>query len=350
MRVLVVGSGGREHALAWKLAQSPGSQRSTLRPGTRHRAPRGVPSSAPRMRRACSRCATTLGVDLVVIGPEAPLVAGVADTLRHGGIAVFGPSARGRADRRLEDLREGGHGGRRRPDAGQARRARPPCVVKADGLAAGKGVFVCHTEAEVQAGTERGRRTRRRAGDRGAARGPGGLAVRAHATAATRCRLRRRRTSSGSATATRARTPAAWARTRPSLARRAAEVESSSRRSTGPCSRELARRGTPFRAALRRADADRRRAARARVQLPLRGSRDAIDPPAARGRPARGARRRPPEARSTRSSRSAPRRGRHGRARGRRLPRAQRRAGRRSRGSRTPRRRAGSSSMPGPRA
>ena len=94
MRVLLVGSGGREHALAWKLAQS--SLLTDL-----HAAP-GSPGIA-----ALGEChpiraedgegllalANALDADLVVVGPEAPLVAGVADLLRHAGIAVFGPSA-----------------------------------------------------------------------------------------------------------------------------------------------------------------------------------------------------------------------------------------------------------------
>src|SRR5262249_12731577 len=86
---------------------------------------------------------------LVVIGPEAPLVAGVADELRHAGIAVFGPSA---SAARIEgsktfakDVLEAAGV----PTAATLTDARPPCVVKADGLAAGKGVFVCRTDGEV---------------------------------------------------------------------------------------------------------------------------------------------------------------------------------------------------------
>ncbi len=88
----------------------------------------------------------------------------------------------------------------------------------------------------------------------------------------------------------RARTPAAWARTRPSRAAARTRSRSSSTASTGPSLAELAARGTPVRRPpLRRADADRRRPARARVQLPLRRPGDAVDPAAARGRPARRA-------------------------------------------------------------
>jgi phosphoribosylamine--glycine ligase len=93
-----------------------------------------------------------LGVDLVVVGPEAPLVAGLADELRHRGVAVFGPNA---AAARIEgskafskELMDAAG----IPTARSLAVARAPCVVKADGLAAGKGVWVCHTRAELDAG------------------------------------------------------------------------------------------------------------------------------------------------------------------------------------------------------
>jgi phosphoribosylamine---glycine ligase len=93
--------------------------------------------------------AHSLELDLVVIGPEAPLVAGVADALRLGGVAVFGPSAaaaRIEGSKRFakEVLEAAGV-----PAAESLAVARPPCVVKADGLAAGKGVFVCRTQQEL---------------------------------------------------------------------------------------------------------------------------------------------------------------------------------------------------------
>jgi phosphoribosylamine--glycine ligase len=145
---LVVGSGGREHALAW-----------ALRGSEVHAAP-GNPGIA-----ALGEChpvraddgegllslARTLDVDLAVIGPEAPLVAGVADTLRTGGVAVFGPSAaaariEGSKTFAKEILEAAGV-----PAARPLDEPRAPCVVKADGLAAGKGVWVCRTQAEVDA-------------------------------------------------------------------------------------------------------------------------------------------------------------------------------------------------------
>jgi phosphoribosylamine--glycine ligase len=96
--------------------------------------------------------ARALEIDLAVIGPEVPLVAGVADHLRHAGVAAFGPSAaaariEGSKSFAKEVLVAAGV-----PTAAQLPIARPPCVIKADGLAGGKGVFVCHTEDEVSAG------------------------------------------------------------------------------------------------------------------------------------------------------------------------------------------------------
>ncbi len=153
MRVLVVGSGGREHALAWKLAQSPRLAALHAAPGNPGIARLGEchPVRAEDAEGLLDLC-HTLGVDLVVVGPEVPLVAGVADTLRHAGIGVFGPSAaaariEGSKTFAKEVMEAAGV-----PIPARLKAARPPCVVKADGLAAGKGVFVCRTEAEVEAG------------------------------------------------------------------------------------------------------------------------------------------------------------------------------------------------------
>jgi phosphoribosylamine--glycine ligase len=94
VRALVVGTGGREHALARALSLDPGVTEVHAAPGNPGMAAVATlhdvdPMSGP----AVAALATSLGVDLVVVGPEAPLVAGVADAVRAAGIAVFGPSA-----------------------------------------------------------------------------------------------------------------------------------------------------------------------------------------------------------------------------------------------------------------
>ena len=152
MKVLVVGSGAREHALAWRLTQSPALTELHAAPGNPGIASLGRchPVRADDGDGLLS-LALTVEADLAVIGPEAPLVAGVADLLRQNGVAVFGPSA---SAARIEGskafakdvLRAAGV-----PTAETMSVARAPCVIKADGLASGKGVFVCHTPEEVDA-------------------------------------------------------------------------------------------------------------------------------------------------------------------------------------------------------
>jgi len=151
--VLIVGSGGREHALAWRLAQSDRLTELHAAPGNPGIAGLGTchPVRAEDGE-GLLELAQALGIDLAVIGPEAPLVAGVADRLRHGGIPVFGPSAaaariEGSKTFAKEILEAAGV-----PTARTLEIPAAPCVVKADGLAAGKGVFVCRTEQEVQTG------------------------------------------------------------------------------------------------------------------------------------------------------------------------------------------------------
>ncbi len=153
VKVLIVGSGGREHALAWKLGRSPALDELHAAPGNPGIARLGTchPVRAEDGEGLLSLC-RELGIDLVVVGPEAPLVGGLVDILRRGGVAAFGPT---RAAARIEgskafakDVLEAAGV----PTAKRLSVARPPCVVKADGLAAGKGVFVCRTQLELEAG------------------------------------------------------------------------------------------------------------------------------------------------------------------------------------------------------
>jgi phosphoribosylamine---glycine ligase len=150
MKVLLVGSGGREHALAWKLSRSAGLEELHAAPGNPGIAALGHchPVRAEDGEGLLG-LASALDADLVVVGPEAPLVAGVADELRHLGVAVFGPSA---AAARIEGSKSFAKDVMRAagvPAAATLSVARPPCVIKADGLAAGKGVFVCRTQDEL---------------------------------------------------------------------------------------------------------------------------------------------------------------------------------------------------------
>jgi len=152
VKVLIVGSGGREHALAWKLDRSPAVEQLHAAPGNPGIAALGEchPVRAEDGEGLLSLC-RELGVDLVVVGPEAPLVVGLVDTLRRGGVAAFGPTL---AAARIEGSKTFAKDVLEAAAVPTARRlsvARPPCVVKADGLAAGKGVFVCHTQGELDA-------------------------------------------------------------------------------------------------------------------------------------------------------------------------------------------------------
>ena len=165
MKILVVGSGGREHAIVWKLKQSPLVEQVWCAPGNAGTAldAENVPIPADDVPRLL-RFARERSIDLTVVGPEAPLVAGLADEFRRNGFAVFGPSA---AAARLEGSKVFTKKLLRRasiPTADFAVFTRyadaeryieegpeQPLVVKADGLAAGKGVYVCATRAEAKA-------------------------------------------------------------------------------------------------------------------------------------------------------------------------------------------------------
>jgi phosphoribosylamine--glycine ligase len=157
VRVLLLGAGGREHALAWKLRRSASVERVLAAPGSDGMAREAecFPAVSAADADAVVALARRERVDLVVVGPEDPLAAGIADRLRAEGIATFGPSA---AAARLESSKAFAKEFMRRhgiPTAGHAvfdelaaarahvRALGGPCVVKADGLAAGKGVAVC---------------------------------------------------------------------------------------------------------------------------------------------------------------------------------------------------------------
>ena len=163
MRVLLIGAGGREHALAWKLSQSP-------RLGELHAAP-GNPGIAQLATvhdvhtgdlEGLTALAQRLAADLVVVGPEAPLVDGLADRLAEAGIPAFGPTAgaaqlEGSKAFAKSVMDAAGVPTARfavcdTPAAAQAAIAEAggEVVIKADGLAAGKGVFVCSTASEAE--------------------------------------------------------------------------------------------------------------------------------------------------------------------------------------------------------
>ncbi|MCG8442425.1 MAG: phosphoribosylamine--glycine ligase [Caulobacterales bacterium] len=166
MKILLVGGGGREHALAWKIAQSPLLERLLCVPGNPGTAdlPRTENRPAPDGGVAgLTALARAEAVDLVVVGPEQPLADGLADALREAGVAVFGPS---RAAARLEtskafakrfmqrcDAPTGAFDVFDAPEPAKAFLARlePPYVLKADGLAAGKGVTIHQTRADAEA-------------------------------------------------------------------------------------------------------------------------------------------------------------------------------------------------------
>ncbi len=159
MKVLVVGGGGREHALTWKIAQSPLVKRIYCAPGNAGMAALAecVSIKAEDVE-ALAAFAAEKKVDLTVVGPEAPLVAGIADAFRRRGLAVFGPDREAAQMEGSKDfakrlmLEAGVPTGKAEvfTDIEEAKACiaggKPPFVVKADGLAAGKGVVIAQDD------------------------------------------------------------------------------------------------------------------------------------------------------------------------------------------------------------
>jgi phosphoribosylamine--glycine ligase len=167
MKVLVIGNGGREHALAWKLAQSPETERVFVAPGNGGTALDQALVNVP-ITDLVELVAWARGqsIDLVVVGPEAPLAAGVVDLFRDAQIPVFGPT---KAAAQLESSKAFSKAFMARHNIPTAAfesftdveaahayidRMGAPIVVKADGLAAGKGVVVAMTTAEAHAAVD----------------------------------------------------------------------------------------------------------------------------------------------------------------------------------------------------
>ncbi len=168
MNVLIIGSGGREHALAWKISQSPRAQRVFVAPGNA-----GTAEDAENVNIAVDdfpgliKFAKENDVTLTIVGPEAPLAAGIVDELEDAGLRVFGPN---KAAAELEGSKVFCKNLLRDADVPSAEyqafdnaedatlfledREDVPCVVKADGLAAGKGVIVCNNKEEAKAAVE----------------------------------------------------------------------------------------------------------------------------------------------------------------------------------------------------
>ncbi len=162
VNILILGDGGREHALAWAIAQNPKCERLIVAPGNA-----GIADVAEcaildiENGDAVADFAVEHAVDFVIIGPEAPLAAGVADDLRRAGLLVFGPSAAAAQLEASKSFAKKICDAAGAPTAAWARFSDPsaakayvveqnlPIVIKADGLAAGKGVVIATSESEA---------------------------------------------------------------------------------------------------------------------------------------------------------------------------------------------------------
>ena len=167
MNILLIGSGGREHALAWRLSQSPSCEKLFASPGNP-----GIAECAECVaidladHGAVAAFCAEKGVGFVIVGPEAPLVEGLGDSLRAAGIKVFGPNANAAILEgskgfvkdlcAREDIPTAAYA--RHNDKAAALADLPrfglPVVIKADGLAAGKGVIIAETESEAREAIE----------------------------------------------------------------------------------------------------------------------------------------------------------------------------------------------------
>ncbi|ALG67321.1 phosphoribosylamine--glycine ligase [Beggiatoa leptomitoformis] len=169
MKILIIGNGGREHALAWKVAQTAGVAKVFVAPGNagtaREAKVENVPIKSDDIHTLVT-FALQQRIDLTIVGPEAPLVAGVVDKFRVAGLRCFGPTS-GSAQlegskaftkdflaRHAIPTADYSHFTEVQPAIDYIRAKGAPIVVKADGLAAGKGVILAQTEAEAIAAVE----------------------------------------------------------------------------------------------------------------------------------------------------------------------------------------------------
>jgi phosphoribosylamine--glycine ligase len=167
MKILVIGSGGREHALAWRLKQSPRVQKVFVAPGNGGTArEEGVENVAITAIPELVEFARNEGIQLTVVGPEAPLAAGVVDAFRAAGLKIFGPVQAAAQLESSKDFAKQFMARHQIPTAAFAtfsdaaaahayiEAQGAPIVVKADGLAAGKGVVVASTAGEAHAAVD----------------------------------------------------------------------------------------------------------------------------------------------------------------------------------------------------
>jgi phosphoribosylamine---glycine ligase len=167
MKVLVIGGGGREHALVWKISQSPRVSKIYCAPGSA-----GIGELAelvairPEQIEQLADFATTEKIDLTVVGPELPLTLGITDVFESRGLRIFGPNkaaaqlegSKAFAKKILDENNIATAAFGTFANAGSAKaylaRHEPPYVIKADGLAAGKGVLICANREEAEAAIE----------------------------------------------------------------------------------------------------------------------------------------------------------------------------------------------------